>query len=430
MQKIPRLRARQQAEVDGELVGERAALRRPSPGRRRRSGRRSRRRGWRASRRSGRRGAPRRSRVASPRSATSRRGVGRDRREGIVVDLAPGDLGQPLVEEPDQRADHARLRLAALAEEDQVVAAEQRVLDGGDHAVVVADDARERAPRPPRACAAGWRGSPRARVLRAKPAARSSPRVRCFGGWAMEPPARGLGRRASSVQRGASGLAAPVRIWMRRWMISRRPPSSLRSPAGSLAASISGASPRCAPPWPGGPRGTSRAAPRCRCRSSVWKKDTSPSGSYPASAGPRRRRRRPRAPPRARRSSAPRGRRARRAGSRRSPPAGPAATAAATTPICRAASAVRRRPRFSARWRRATWPISWASTPASSADVARLLDRAGVHVDVAARGREGVDLVVHHDEEAVVELPLGRRRRRCAGRGRRRSACTTRSSSR
>src|SRR5262249_51094696 len=42
-----------------------------------------------------------------------------------------------------ERADDARLRLPALAEEDQVVAAEQRVLDRREHRVVVAEDAGE-----------------------------------------------------------------------------------------------------------------------------------------------------------------------------------------------------------------------------------------------------------------------------------------------
>jgi hypothetical protein len=66
-----------------------------------------------------------------------------DRRQGVIVDLAPRDLGAPLVQEVDQGADHARLRLAPLSEEDEVVTAQQGVLDGGNHRVVVAQDARK-----------------------------------------------------------------------------------------------------------------------------------------------------------------------------------------------------------------------------------------------------------------------------------------------
>ena len=64
-----------------------------------------------------------------------------DRRKGVVVDLAAGDLGDPLVEQPGERADHPRLRLSALAEEDQVVSAQQRVLERRQHRVLVAEHA-------------------------------------------------------------------------------------------------------------------------------------------------------------------------------------------------------------------------------------------------------------------------------------------------
>ena len=47
-------------------------------------------------------------------------------------------------------ADHAGLGLAPLAEEDHVVAGEERVLDGGDDGVVVAHDTGEHARRPHR----------------------------------------------------------------------------------------------------------------------------------------------------------------------------------------------------------------------------------------------------------------------------------------
>ena len=64
-----------------------------------------------------------------------------DGRQRIVVDLAAGQGGQRLVEQADQHAGHPRLGLAPLAEEDQVLTAEDGVLDLGDDRVVVADDA-------------------------------------------------------------------------------------------------------------------------------------------------------------------------------------------------------------------------------------------------------------------------------------------------
>ena len=48
---------------------------------------------------------------------------------------------RPLVEQADKRADQAGLALAALAEQDDVVAGEQRALDLGEDRVVEADDA-------------------------------------------------------------------------------------------------------------------------------------------------------------------------------------------------------------------------------------------------------------------------------------------------
>ena len=68
-------------------------------------------------------------------------GVVRDGRVRVVVDLAARDDRHPLVEQVDDRTDHAGLRLAALAEEDDVVRGEQRVLELRQHGVLVADDA-------------------------------------------------------------------------------------------------------------------------------------------------------------------------------------------------------------------------------------------------------------------------------------------------
>ena len=64
--------------------------------------------------------------------------VARHRLVGIVVDLRAGDDRHPLVEEAGERADHAGLRLAALAQEDHVVAGEQGVLELREHRVLVA----------------------------------------------------------------------------------------------------------------------------------------------------------------------------------------------------------------------------------------------------------------------------------------------------
>ena len=65
----------------------------------------------------------------------------RDRVVRVVVDLAAGDDRHPLVEQVGERADHAGLRLAALAEEDHVVAGDQRVLELREDGVLVADHA-------------------------------------------------------------------------------------------------------------------------------------------------------------------------------------------------------------------------------------------------------------------------------------------------
>ena len=70
-------------------------------------------------------------------------GVLADRRVRVVVDLAAGDDRHPLVEQAGERADDPRLGLAALAEEDHVVAGEERVLELRHHRVLVAQDTLE-----------------------------------------------------------------------------------------------------------------------------------------------------------------------------------------------------------------------------------------------------------------------------------------------
>ena len=59
---------------------------------------------------------------------------------GIVVDLRARHDGQPLVQQAHERADHAALGLTPLAEEDHVVAGDERVLERRQDAVVVAED--------------------------------------------------------------------------------------------------------------------------------------------------------------------------------------------------------------------------------------------------------------------------------------------------
>jgi hypothetical protein len=61
----------------------------------------------------------------------------------IVTHLGAGDVGAGGVEEGGQRAKDARLGLAAEAEEDEVVLAEDGVDELGDDGVFVADDAGE-----------------------------------------------------------------------------------------------------------------------------------------------------------------------------------------------------------------------------------------------------------------------------------------------
>ena len=67
-------------------------------------------------------------------------GVAGHRGVGVVVDLRAGHDRHPLVEQLHQRADHAGLRLAALAEEDHVVPGEERVLELREDRVLVAHD--------------------------------------------------------------------------------------------------------------------------------------------------------------------------------------------------------------------------------------------------------------------------------------------------
>ena len=67
----------------------------------------------------------------------------RERGVGVVAELGAGDVGAVRVEQRGERAEDARLGLAAQAEQDEVVAREDGVDDLRDDRVVVADDAGE-----------------------------------------------------------------------------------------------------------------------------------------------------------------------------------------------------------------------------------------------------------------------------------------------
>ena len=66
-----------------------------------------------------------------------------DRRVRVVVDLATGDLGTPLVEQGGHGAHQPGLALAALPQQHEVVAGQDGALQLGQHGVVEANDAGE-----------------------------------------------------------------------------------------------------------------------------------------------------------------------------------------------------------------------------------------------------------------------------------------------
>src|SRR5205085_11868778 len=67
----------------------------------------------------------------------------RDWMKRVLVEFAAGDHRDRLVEQAGQAADHPRLRLSALAEEDDVLATQDRVLELRHHRLFVAEDAVE-----------------------------------------------------------------------------------------------------------------------------------------------------------------------------------------------------------------------------------------------------------------------------------------------
>ena len=60
---------------------------------------------------------------------------------GVLAELGAGDDGSPLVEQADEGAEQPGLALAALAQQDEVVAGEQGALELGQHGRLEADDA-------------------------------------------------------------------------------------------------------------------------------------------------------------------------------------------------------------------------------------------------------------------------------------------------
>ena len=76
----------------------------------------------------------------------------RHRSERVVVDLRARHDGEPLVEQLHERPDHAALRLAALAEDDDVVPGDDGVLECWQHVVVVAEHAVDDRPSLADAC--------------------------------------------------------------------------------------------------------------------------------------------------------------------------------------------------------------------------------------------------------------------------------------
>ena len=161
---MPRWRARDQAEVDGLGVAERAALGdlhrvdvADQVGD------------------AGVRGGqllgvplvavpPRDRQVVAELGGAALRGVG-DRLVGVLAELGAGDHRRPLVEQADQGAQQPGLALAALAEQHDVVAGDQRPLELRDHGVLEAVQPGPGVAALAAARPAGCRGSPRAADL-------------------------------------------------------------------------------------------------------------------------------------------------------------------------------------------------------------------------------------------------------------------------
>ena len=83
----------------------------------------------------------------------------RDRVQRVLVELAADEDRRPLVEQADEGADQAGLALAALAEQDEVVAGDERPLDLGERRCPRSRPCRAGSARRGRAGRAGWCGA-------------------------------------------------------------------------------------------------------------------------------------------------------------------------------------------------------------------------------------------------------------------------------
>ena len=79
---------------------------------------------------------------------------------GSSLSSPPRTIGSHVVEQADEQPRHPGLGLAALAEEDEVLAGEDRVLDRRDDRLLVADDAREDLRAGREARRGGWPAAP------------------------------------------------------------------------------------------------------------------------------------------------------------------------------------------------------------------------------------------------------------------------------
>ena len=138
----------------------------------------------------------------------------RDRLVGVLAELGAGDHRRPLVEQADQRAQQPGLALAALAEQDDVVAGDQRPLELRDDGVL------EAVQPGPRVAALAERGE---QVVAELVAQRSSARGRRRGArrrWTA-------GELRSRLHATAAGATRPGARGLRCRVASLRAPADL-----------------------------------------------------------------------------------------------------------------------------------------------------------------------------------------------------------
>ena len=174
-------------------------------------------------------------RAAATRSASRRRSSATIARAaaltgavGSSLSSPPATIGSHVVEQADEQPRHPGLGLAALAEEDEVLAGEDRVLDRGQDGVLVPDDAREDR-RPAASRASRFARISSLTVRGRQPEARSSPRVAGRPGAARRD-------RWSSEPRQAPGSAVSARRGQRRTSCSGRQSRGPDAPVASVSA--------------------------------------------------------------------------------------------------------------------------------------------------------------------------------------------------